>query len=116
MLQQLEGHVVAPQVFGKSLRINPLLVIFALLMGGRSRGLVGAFIALPIAAIVRESVVYLHRHLRFQSGICRRRSRRWRRTRRCPECARPVARGADRIAPRRDRARGRRAAAARSAR
>ncbi|MEA2444394.1 MAG: hypothetical protein QOJ12_1686, partial [Thermoleophilales bacterium] len=32
-LQQLEGHVVAPQVFGHSLRINPLLVIFALLVG-----------------------------------------------------------------------------------
>ena len=32
-LQQLEGHVVAPQVFGHTLRINPLLVIFALLLG-----------------------------------------------------------------------------------
>ena len=34
-LQQLEGHVVAPNVFGQALRINPLLVIFALLLGGR---------------------------------------------------------------------------------
>ena len=34
-LQQLEGHVVAPNVFGRSLRLNPLLVIFALLLGGR---------------------------------------------------------------------------------
>ena len=32
-LQQLEGHVVAPQIFGHTLRINPLLVIFALLLG-----------------------------------------------------------------------------------
>ena len=32
-LQQLEGHVVAPNVFGQALRINPLLVIFALLVG-----------------------------------------------------------------------------------
>jgi len=30
-LQQFEGHIVAPQVFGHSLRINPLIVIFALL-------------------------------------------------------------------------------------
>ena len=35
VLQQLEGHVVAPNVFGQALRINPLLVIFALLMGGQ---------------------------------------------------------------------------------
>ena len=33
-LQQLEGHIVAPQIFGHALRINPLLVIFALLFGG----------------------------------------------------------------------------------
>jgi len=62
-LQQIEGHVVAPQVFGHSLRINPLLVILALLMGGQLYGFVGAFIALPIAAIIRETTVYLRRHL-----------------------------------------------------
>jgi putative heme transporter len=49
-LQQLEGHVVAPNVFGQALRINPLLVIFALLLGGQLYGFIGAFIALPIAA------------------------------------------------------------------
>ena len=38
-LQQLEGHVVAPNVFGQALRINPLLVIFALLLGGEIAGL-----------------------------------------------------------------------------
>ncbi len=32
-IQQLEGHIVAPQIFGHTLRINPLLVIFALLLG-----------------------------------------------------------------------------------
>jgi predicted PurR-regulated permease PerM len=62
-LQQLEGHVVAPTVFSQALRINPLLVIFALLLGGQVYGLIGAFIALPIAAILRESFVYFRRHL-----------------------------------------------------
>jgi predicted PurR-regulated permease PerM len=62
-LQQIEGHVVAPNVFGRALRINPLLVIFALLLGGQIYGFIGAFIALPLAAIVRETVVYLRRHL-----------------------------------------------------
>src|SRR3954451_17450167 len=45
-LQQLEGHVVAPNVFGRSLRLNPLLVIFALLLGGEVYGFVGPLIAL----------------------------------------------------------------------
>jgi predicted PurR-regulated permease PerM len=62
-LQQLEGHVVAPQVFGHSLRINPLLVIFALLIGGELYGILGAFVALPLAAVARETVTYLRRHL-----------------------------------------------------
>jgi predicted PurR-regulated permease PerM len=66
VLQQLEGHVVAPQVFGQALRINPLLVILALLLGGRIAGFLGAFIALPITAILRETIVYLRRHLTFQ--------------------------------------------------
>jgi predicted PurR-regulated permease PerM len=62
-LQQLEGHVVAPQVFGRALRLNPLLVLFALLFGGQVAGFVGAIVALPIAAVLRETVVYLRRHL-----------------------------------------------------
>jgi len=65
-LQQLEGHIVAPQIFGHSLRINPLLVIFALLLGLHLHGVVGALIALPILSILRETVVYLSRHLAFE--------------------------------------------------
>jgi predicted PurR-regulated permease PerM len=62
-LQQLEGHIVAPQIFGHTLRINPLLVIFALLLGLQLHGIIGALIALPILAILRETAVYLNRHL-----------------------------------------------------
>src|SRR3954451_1938444 len=62
-LQQLEGHVVAPYIFGHTLRINPLLVIFALLLGGEAYGFLGALLSLPIAAMLRETVVYLRRHL-----------------------------------------------------
>jgi predicted PurR-regulated permease PerM len=62
-LQQIEGHIVAPNVFGHTLRINPLFVIFSLLVGGEVAGFIGALLALPIAAVVRETVVYLRRHL-----------------------------------------------------
>jgi predicted PurR-regulated permease PerM len=66
-LQQIEGHIVAPNVFAQALRINPLLVIFALLLGGQIYGFIGAFIALPIAAVVRESVDYFRQNLRFEA-------------------------------------------------
>ena len=63
-LQQLEGHVVAPQVFGHTLRINPLLVhLRAAARAAQLYGILGALVALPLAAVVRETVVYLRRHL-----------------------------------------------------
>ncbi len=62
-LQQFEGHIVAPQIFGRTLRINPLLVIFALLFGLQVYGILGALIALPLVAILRETVIYLRAHL-----------------------------------------------------
>ncbi|HEX2017161.1 MAG TPA: AI-2E family transporter, partial [Solirubrobacteraceae bacterium] len=71
-LQQIEGHVVAPQIFGHTLRINPLLVIFALAVGGEIYGLLGALIALPVAAVVRETAVYLRRHLVLEQWDTRR--------------------------------------------
>jgi predicted PurR-regulated permease PerM len=67
VIQQLEGHIVAPQIFGHSLRINPLLVIFALLFGQHLYGLVGALLALPILSILRETALYLSRHLTLES-------------------------------------------------
>ena len=65
-LQQMEGHVVAPQIFGHTLRINPLLVIFALLIGLQLYGIVGALVALPILSVLRETAVYLNRHLKLE--------------------------------------------------
>jgi predicted PurR-regulated permease PerM len=62
-LQQFEGHIVAPQVFGHTLRINPLIVIFALLLGAELYGILGALVSLPVAAVIREVIVYLRRHL-----------------------------------------------------
>jgi len=65
-MQQFEGHVVAPQIFGRTLRINPLLVIFALLAGLEVGGIIGALVALPLLSIARETVSYLSRHLELE--------------------------------------------------
>jgi len=63
VLQELEGHLVAPQVFRISLRINPILIIVALLIGDELYGIAGALLALPFSAVLRETVLYLRRHL-----------------------------------------------------
>ena len=62
-LQQLEGHVVAPQVFRISLRINPILIIVSLLVGDQLYGIAGALVSLPVIAVIRQTVLYLRRHL-----------------------------------------------------
>jgi len=94
-LQQVEGHVVAPQIFGHALRINPLLVIFALLFGGQVYGFLGALIALPIAAVLRETTIYLRRHLVLEpwggGGGLVLAGRPPPPSATCPECERPVA-------------------------
>ncbi|MFN2627054.1 MAG: AI-2E family transporter [Gaiellaceae bacterium] len=52
-IHQLEGHLVVPNVMGKSLRLHPLLVIFGLLAGGEIYGLPGVLVALPLLAACR---------------------------------------------------------------
>ena len=52
-IQQVEGHVVVPNVMGNALRLHPLLVIFGLAAGAELNGLPGALIALPLLAVAR---------------------------------------------------------------
>lgn len=63
LLQQIEGHIVAPQVFRISLRINPILVILALLIGYQIYSIPGALLALPVATMIRATALYLRKHL-----------------------------------------------------
>jgi predicted PurR-regulated permease PerM len=52
-IQQIEGHVVVPNVMGNALRLHPLLVIFGLASGAALDGLPGALVALPVLAVGR---------------------------------------------------------------
>ncbi|MEO5883996.1 MAG: AI-2E family transporter [Candidatus Limnocylindrales bacterium] len=50
VLQFLEGSVLVPMVMRNTVGISPLLVLLSLLVGGAVGGLVGAFLAVPVAA------------------------------------------------------------------
>lgn len=54
--QQVESHLLQPRIYGQSLRLSPLAVIVALLVGGTLLGMVGALLALPMAAGIRVLV------------------------------------------------------------
>lgn len=48
--QEFESRILVPRIYGKVLRLSPAAVVVALLVGGTLLGIVGALIALPIAA------------------------------------------------------------------
>lgn len=52
VLQLIEGSVLVPLVMRNSIGISPFLVLVSLLVGGAAAGLIGALIAVPIAAAV----------------------------------------------------------------
>ncbi len=60
-----QDYISAPRIMGKSLEINPLLQIFAVLAGGEIAGVVGALIAVPVAATLR---IFARRLQRTQQG------------------------------------------------
>jgi predicted PurR-regulated permease PerM len=59
-IQQVEGHVVVPNIMGNALRLHPLLVIFGLAAGAELYGLPGALIALPLLAVFRAIWEFFH--------------------------------------------------------
>ncbi len=58
VVQNLEGNVVSPQVVGRTLHMHPLLIIFALLVGGELAGIVGLILAVPMFAVLK--VIFQH--------------------------------------------------------
>jgi predicted PurR-regulated permease PerM len=53
IIQQLENHLIVPQVMKYSVGLNPLVVILAVAIGGRLLGISGALLAVPITVVVQ---------------------------------------------------------------
>jgi putative heme transporter len=51
--QEFESRVIVPRVYGRSLRLPSAAVVVALLIGGKLGGIIGALLALPVAAALR---------------------------------------------------------------
>lgn len=56
VVQQIENHALTPLILGKSLGMNPVTVIIALLIGAKLAGILGMFIAVPVAVIIVEVI------------------------------------------------------------
>lgn len=52
LYQEFESRVLIPRIYGKALRLPPAAIVVALLVGGSLLGIVGALLALPVAAAI----------------------------------------------------------------
>ena len=61
--QQIENYLLAPRITAKTMQLHPAVAFGAALAGGSISGLIGAFMALPAAAVIQATVsTYLKRH------------------------------------------------------
>jgi len=59
LVQQLEGHLLAPLLLGRAVALHPVVIILSLAAGSILGGIIGAFLAVPIAAVVTAVGTYL---------------------------------------------------------
>ena len=55
--QQLENQVLQPVVYGRTVRLSPLVVLIAVLIGAEIAGVIGALAAIPVAGTIQVLVL-----------------------------------------------------------
>jgi len=63
IVQQVENNLLVPKIQGDAIELHPALVIAAIVIGGSLAGLLGAILALPVTAAMRDVGRYLFRRL-----------------------------------------------------
>lgn len=54
---QLEGHVIAPNIVSRTIQLSPSAVVLSILIGGELYGIIGMFVAVPIAGVLRVLIL-----------------------------------------------------------
>jgi predicted PurR-regulated permease PerM len=62
-IQQVENTFLVPKIQGDAVELHPAAVLFVLVLGGAVYGLLGAILAVPIAAAARDVYRYFFRRL-----------------------------------------------------
>ena len=53
VLQQIDANIINPKIVGNSLKLSPILVIFAVTIGGAYFNILGMFLAVPVIAVLK---------------------------------------------------------------
>ena len=54
--QQIENHALQPLVYGRTISLNPFIVLLAVIIGVELAGFIGALLALPVAGVVQVTI------------------------------------------------------------
>ena len=53
IVQQIDANIINPRITGSKLNVSPLLIIFSVTVGGAYFGVIGMFIAVPVAVLIK---------------------------------------------------------------
>lgn len=67
-INQIDGNVIAPRVQGQAIRVHPVLIFMAVIVGGQLAGLWGALLAVPMLALLRVIYDFLDERLVVEDG------------------------------------------------
>jgi predicted PurR-regulated permease PerM len=61
LVQQVEGHLLYPLLMGRTVHLHPAAIILALGIGGVLAGIIGVFLAVPVAGVISVLLGYVRR-------------------------------------------------------
>jgi len=59
LVQQIEGHLLYPLLMARTVHLHPAVIILALSVGGILAGIVGVFLAVPVAGVISVVLSYV---------------------------------------------------------
>ena len=68
LVQQLESNVLQPILQSKAMNLHPVVVLLVVAAGGTLYGIVGAFLAVPVAAVAAVGLRYLGEQIDLRTG------------------------------------------------
>lgn len=67
-VQQIEGNILSPMLQSKAMNLHPVIVLVSVTIGGSLFGIVGAFLAVPVAAMIAVFFRYLNDIIALRAG------------------------------------------------
>jgi predicted PurR-regulated permease PerM len=52
IVAEVQSHIVAPAFYGRAMHLHPAVILMALLVGVKVKGIIGIFFAVPVAVVL----------------------------------------------------------------